>query len=251
MKTLSIVIPVYNERRTFLALLARVLKVDIGPLRKEVVMVDDCSTDGTTDLIRSLEADWRTMMAAHGVSKKRLDQATLKCLYHEVNGGKGTALRTAFDGATGDFILIQDADLEYDPEDYPRLLAPILDGRADVVYGSRFAGDTRRVLLFWHSVGNQFLTFLSNAFTDLNLTDMETCYKVFKREVAQKIRIESRSFAVEPELTAKVARQKVRIYEVPISYAGRDYSEGKKIGPKDALIAMWAIVRFSPLFSRS
>jgi len=245
MKTLSIVIPVYNERRTLLALLARVLKVDIGNLRKEVVMVDDCSKDGTTDLIHRLEAEWPELMAEHGVPKKRLAEASLKCLFHEVNGGKGTALRTGFDGATGDYVLIQDADLEYDPEDYPRLLAPILDGRADVVYGSRFAGDTRRVLLFWHSVGNQFLTFLSNAFTDLNLTDMETCYKVFRAEVIQGLKLESERFGIEPEITAKIAKMRYRVYEVPITYNGRSYAEGKKIGVKDGFEALWCIVKYS------
>jgi len=245
MKTLSIVIPVYNERRTLLALLARVLRVDVGPLRKQIVIVDDCSKDGTRDLIQRLETEWPAMLAAQGVPKKRLDQASLKCLYHEVNGGKGTALRTGFDGATGDIVLIQDADLEYDPEDYPRLLAPILDGRADVVYGSRFAGETRRVHLFWHSMGNQFLTLLSNAFTNLNLTDMETCYKVFRADVIQGLKLQSGRFGIEPEITAKVAKMRYRVFEVPITYNGRSYAEGKKIGVKDGFEALWCIVKYS------
>ncbi len=249
MKTLSIVIPVYNERRTLLALLARVLKVDLPGLRKEVVLVDDCSKDGTRDLIQRLEAEWPALMATQGVTKKRIGEATLKALYHPVNRGKGAALRTGFDGATGDFVVIQDADLEYDPEDFPRLLAPLLDGRADVVYGSRFAGETHRVHLFWHTVGNQFLTFLSNAFTDLNLTDMETCYKAFRAEVIQGLNLTSERFGIEPEITAKVAKMRYRVYEVPITYNGRSYEEGKKIGAKDGFEALWCIVKYSWLDS--
>lgn len=245
MKTLSIVIPVFNERRTLPALLARVLRVDLGGLRKEIVLVDDCSRDGTRDLVERLRTDWKTLLGAHGVSRQRLAQATLKCLFHEVNRGKGAAVRTGFEGATGDIILVQDADLEYDPEDYPRLLVPILDGRADVVYGSRFAGETRRVHMFWHSMGNQFLTFLSNAFTNLNLTDMETCYKVFRSDVIKGLKLESERFGIEPEITAKIAKMRYRVYEVPITYSGRSYAEGKKIGARDGFEALWCIVKYS------
>lgn len=250
MKTLSIVIPIYNERRTLLSLLARVLNVDLGPgLRKELVLVDDCSKDGTRDLVATLASDWKTMMAAQGVPARRLKEASLRCLFHEVNRGKGAALRTGFAAATGDFVIIQDADLEYDPNDYPKLLAPLLDGRADVVYGSRFAGETRRVHMFWHSMGNQFLTLLSNAFTDLNLTDMETCYKAFRADVIQGLKLKSERFGIEPEITAKLAKLRYRIYEVPISYSGRSYAEGKKIGVKDGFEALWCIFKYSMLDS--
>jgi glycosyltransferase involved in cell wall biosynthesis len=246
MKTLSIVIPVYNERRTLQALLARVLRVDLGTaVRKELVLVDDCSKDGTTDMVRRLADEWPAMMAVLGVPKKRLDQASFRCLFHEVNRGKGAALRTGFDHATGDYVLIQDADLEYDPEDYPKLLEPLLAGKADVVYGSRFAGETRRVHFFWHSLGNQFLTLLSNAFTDLNLTDMETCYKAFRADVIQGLKLTSDRFGIEPEITAKIARMRYRVYEVPISYYGRTYAEGKKIGVKDGFEALYCIVKYS------
>jgi len=244
-KTLSIIVPVYNERRTLISLLARVLKVNLRGLSREIVIVDDCSTDGTTDLIRSIEAAGPSFFEKHGVSKKRLGSVTFKCLYHPVNRGKGSALRTGFDAFVGDIVLVQDADLEYDPNDYPRLLAPILDGNADVVYGSRFAGDTRKVLLFWHSLGNQALTFLSNAFTNLNLTDMETCYKVFKAEVIKDLNLKSERFGIEPEITAKIAKLRYRLYEVPISYHGRSYAEGKKIGVKDGLEALYSIVKYS------
>ncbi|HOU55194.1 MAG TPA: glycosyltransferase [Myxococcota bacterium] len=246
MKTLSIVIPVYNERRTLRAILARVLKVDLGPdLRKEILLVDDCSRDGTRELVDRLQTSWKTEMAGLGVPKKRLDQADLRCLFHPVNRGKGAALRTGFEAVTGDFVLVQDADLEYDPNDYPRLLAPLLEGKADVVYGSRFAGDTRRVHFFWHSLGNRFLTFLSNAFTDLNLTDMETCYKAFRADVIRDLHLTSERFGIEPEITAKIARMRYRIYEVPIAYHGRSYAEGKKIGVKDGFEALYAIIRYS------
>lgn len=250
MKTLSIVIPVYNERRTLLTLLARVLEVDLKGMRKELILVDDCSTDGTRDLIRSLENNvWRERLAAMGVSQAKLKQASMVTLYHEVNRGKGAALRTGFDSVTGDFVIIQDADLEYDPNEYPKLLIPLLDGRADVVYGSRFAGETRRVLLFWHSVGNQFLTFMSNMLTDLNLTDMETCYKVFRADVIKGLNLKSERFGIEPEMTAKLAKMRYRIYEVPITYSGRSYAEGKKIGVKDGFEALFSIVRYSLLDS--
>lgn len=250
MQTLSIVIPVYNERRTLSALLARVIEVDLKGLRKEIILVDDFSTDGTRDLIRSFENDgWRVRMAESGVSQARIRQASMKTLYHDVNRGKGAALRTGFAAVEGDFVIIQDADLEYDPNEYPKLLVPLLDGRADVVYGSRFAGETRRVLLFWHSVGNQFLTFLSNMLTDLNLTDMETCYKVFRADVIKGLNLKSERFGIEPEMTAKLAKMRYRIYEVPITYSGRSYAEGKKIGMKDGFEALYSIVRYSLLDS--
>ena len=229
---LSVVIPVYNEEATLRELVQRVLAT---PHEKELVLVDDCSRDRSPEILAELAQE----------------HPEVRTFRHSENRGKGAALATGFAEVTGDVVIIQDADLEYDPADYPVLLRPIEMGQADVVFGSRFLGGPYvRVHLFWHYLGNRFLTLLSNCFTNLNLTDMETCYKVFRREVIEKISIKSRTFAVEPELTAKVARQRVRIYEVPISYAGRDYSEGKKIGPKDALIAMFAIVRWSPLFYR-
>ena len=224
---LSVVIPVYNEERTLEEIVGRVLDT---PYEKELILVDDGSQDRSREIMQ-------------GLSERHPE---VRCLFHESNQGKGGALSTGFGEARGDIVLIQDADLEYDPEDYGALLKPIIDGRADVVYGSRFRGGAYvRVHLFWHSVGNRFLTLLSNMFTNLNLTDMETCYKVFKADVARKLDIRSRTFAVEPEITAKVAKMKVRVYEVPISYAGRDYAEGKKIGVKDGFIAVWAIVRWS------
>ena len=225
---LTVVIPVYNEVHTLLSLIDRVQAV---PVDKEIVLVDDCSTDGTRDLLQ------RTPFPAN-----------VRVLYHERNQGKGAALRTGFAGATGDVVIIQDADLEYDPQEYPKLLQPIIDGKADVVFGSRFAGgETHRVLYFWHSLGNKFLTLASNAFTNLNLTDMETCYKVFKRDVLQRITVEENRFGFEPEITAKVAKLRVRIYEVGISYAGRTYEEGKKIGWKDGVRAMWCILKYNVL----
>ena len=224
---LSVVIPVYNEAETIAAVVERVRRV---PIEKEIVAVDDCSTDATRARLAEL--------AAQGDD--------LRVILHDRNRGKGAALRTGFDAATGDVVIIQDADLEYDPFDYPRLLAPIVEGRADVVYGSRFAGgESHRVLYFWHSLGNRFLTLLSNMCTDLNLTDMETCYKVFRREVLDRIRIEENRFGFEPEVTAKVARLRVRIYEVGVSYAGRTYEEGKKIGWKDGVRAVWCILKYN------
>ncbi|MCC6407222.1 MAG: glycosyltransferase family 2 protein [Planctomycetes bacterium] len=227
---LSVVIPVYNEERTLEEIVRR---VQATPFEKELVLVNDCSKDDTRTIMDKLA--------------KQYDN--VRCFHHETNQGKGGALATGFSKVTGDVVLIQDADLEYDPADYPVLLRPIVEGKADVVFGSRFLGGAySRVHLFYHYVGNRMLTLMSNCFTNLNLTDMETCYKVFRREVADKLQIKSRTFAVEPEITAKVAKMHVRVYEVPISYAGRDYSEGKKIGPKDAFIAFYAIVRWS-LFS--
>lgn len=222
---LSIVIPVFNEKNTVRELLRRVEEADAG-VDKEIIIVDDCSTDGTRAILMGL------------------DKPGVKVMLHEKNRGKGAALRTGFAEAAGDIVLIQDADLEYNPAEYPRLLEPILDGRADVVYGSRFLGGPHRVLFFWHYVGNRFLTTLSNMATNLNLTDMETCYKVFRREILRKITLRSERFGVEPEITIKISRLKCRIYEVPISYAGRDYSEGKKIGWKDGLAALFHIIRY-------
>lgn len=197
-------------------------------------MVDDCSTDGTRDRLNELAAE----------------ADNIRVLFHEVNKGKGAALRTGFQAAEGDVVIIQDADLEYDPAEYPKLLKPIEDGKADVVFGSRFAGgESHRVLYFWHSLGNTFLTILSNMFTDLNLTDMETCYKVFKREIIQSIDIKENRFGFEPEITAKVARKRCRIYEVGISYNGRTYEEGKKIGWRDGVRAIWCILKYN-LFSK-
>src|SRR5438067_10896721 len=203
---LSVVIPVYNERQWVREIVRRVQAV---PIPKEIIVVDDCSTDGTRDILRQLEAE-----------------GDLRVFYQPVNQGKGAALREGFRHATGDVVLVQDADLEYDPAEYPRLIQPILDGKADAVFGSRFIGEQHRVLYFWHSVANKVLTTLSNMFTNLNLTDMETCYKVFRREVLQGMRLRSNRFGFEPEVTAKVARRRGpswRVYEVPISYAGRTY----------------------------
>jgi glycosyltransferase involved in cell wall biosynthesis len=224
--TVSVVIPVYNEAGTLADLLAKVLA---RPETTEVILIDDASTDGSGDVLRAL--------ARQGDSRVRV-------LFHAKNQGKGAALRTGFAAAVCDVVLIQDADLEYDPDDYPELLAPIFQGKADVVYGSRFLGGPHRVLYFWHSVANRLLTLLSNMLNDINLSDMEVCYKAFRREVLAGIRIECNRFGVEPELTAKVAKMRLRIYEVPVSYYGRTYDEGKKIGWRDGLAALWWIVRF-------
>jgi len=223
---LSVVMPVYNEARTLREIVARVRAV---PYPKELVLVDDCSTDGTPEVLAEL---------ARG--------GDLVVLRHEHNQGKGAALRTGFGAVSGDVVLVQDADLEYDPNDYPKLLEPILAGKADVVYGSRLiGGESHRVLYFWHSVGNRLLTFLSNAFTNLNLTDMETCYKVFRREIVQVLTVEENRFGFEPEITAKIAAIRgCRIYEVGVSYAGRTYDEGKKIGWRDGLRAVWCIWKY-------
>jgi glycosyltransferase involved in cell wall biosynthesis len=222
---LTVVIPVFNEKNTIEEILRRVQAVDVD-IDKEIIIVDDGSTDGTREILQ------------------RLASPAIKIILHEKNAGKGGALQTGFSHAEGDVVLVQDADLEYDPREYPALLEPILDGRADVVYGSRFLGGPHRVLFFWHYVGNRTLTTFSNMLCNLNLTDMETCYKVFKREILQKISLKSKRFGVEPEITAKVAKLKCRIYEVPISYSGRDYAEGKKIGWKDGVAAFFHIIRF-------
>ena len=231
MPKLSIVIPAYNERETVEKLLQRVADAPFPEnLDYEMVVVDDGSVDGTRDHLREIEKSGRFPM---------------RLIEHTKNQGKGAALRTGFESVTGDIVLVQDADLEYNPRDYPVLLQPILDDEADVVYGSRFLGGPHRVLFFWHYLGNQFLTMLSNMMTDLNLSDMETCYKVFRTDVLRNMKLYSNRFGIEPELTAKVAKAKVRIYEVPISYHGRTYAEGKKIGWKDGVSAIWAILRYN------
>jgi glycosyltransferase involved in cell wall biosynthesis len=230
---LSIVIPVYNERATIEQIVALVHRAEVAGVEKEIVCVDDCSRDGTYERLKEIAPAF-----------------ALKVLRHDVNRGKGAALRTGFAAATGDVVIVQDADLEYDPQEYPRLLRPILEGKADVVFGSRFVGgESHRVLYFWHSVGNKVLTLASNAVTNLNLTDMEVGYKVFKREVLQRITIEEDRFGFEPEITAKVARIRpaLRIHEVGISYSGRTYEEGKKIGWKDGVRAFWCVLKYGLL----
>jgi glycosyltransferase involved in cell wall biosynthesis len=228
-KSLSVVIPVFNEAGTIREIIARVQAVSLpGNLAKEIVIVDDFSTDGTREILQDYGR-----------------KGSCRVFFQDRNRGKGAALRRGFAQTTGDIVLVQDADLEYDPQDYPKLLTPILEGKADVVYGSRFAGgESKRVLFFWHFVGNKFLTTLSNMFTNLNLTDMETCYKVFRGEIIRKIGIEENRFGFEPEITAKVARRGVRIYEVGITYAGRTYAEGKKINWKDGGRAIWTILKY-------
>jgi glycosyltransferase involved in cell wall biosynthesis len=248
---LSIVIPAYNERRTLRSLLCAVLDVDLTPLglTKEILVIDDGSTDGTREVVQSLGRDPASELAPaltrRGIDPERAMAGTeIRGLLQPRNQGKGAALRRGFKEATGDFVVVQDADLEYDPRDYPRLLRPLLDGRADVVYGSRFLGDERRVLFFWHEVGNKLLTTFSNAVNDLNLTDMETCYKAFRADVIKNLKLTSDRFGFEPEVTAKLAKMRYRIYEVPVSYAGRGYEAGKKITWKDGLEAIWCILRY-------
>jgi glycosyltransferase involved in cell wall biosynthesis len=235
---LSVVIPCYNEKTTIHEILRRVRDV---PIRKEIIVVDDCSTDGTREILREMQQR----------------DGDLKVIFHERNQGKGAALRTGFREATGQIVIVQDADLEYDPAQYPQLIQPIVEDEADVVFGSRFIGETHRVHLFWHYLANKFLTFLSNVFTNLNLTDMEVCYKVFRREVIQGIELKSDRFGFEPEVTAKVARftvaardgrpaHKCRVYEIPVSYHGRSYAEGKKIHPiRDGFQALWCILKYA------
>lgn len=226
---LSVVIPCYNEAKTIRSIVDRVRAAPVKDM--EIIVVDDCSRDGTRDLLRT-----------------QIAPLVAKVVYHDVNQGKGAALRTGFAAATGDIVLVQDADLEYDPQEYPRLIQPIVDGRADVVFGSRFqGGQPHRVVYFWHMVGNKFLTLCSNMATNINLTDMETCYKVFRREVLSRITIEENRFGFEPEITAKVAKLDVPIYEVGISYYGRTYAEGKKIGWRDGFRALWAVFKYNLL----
>ena len=236
--TLSVVIPVFDERATIHEILRRVRAV---PIKKQIIIVDDCSRDGTREILRDMEAS---------------NKGDLKVVFQDRNQGKGAALRTGFRYATGDIVIVQDADLEYEPEQYPELIQPIVSDQADVVFGSRFIGESHRVLYFWHSLANKYLTLLSNMFTNLNLTDMEVCYKVFRREVIQQINLKSDRFGFEPEITAKVARFKIpgqngqparlcRIYEVPVAYHGRTYREGKKIGLKDGFQALYCIIRYA------
>ena len=224
MLKLSIVIPIYNERETLETLIAKVNAVDYD---KEILLIDDFSSDGTREVLKRYE-----------------NKENFQVLYHDHNQGKGAALRTGFSNVNGDIIIIQDADLEYNPADYGTLIEPILDGRADVVYGSRFLGGPHRVLFFWHSIGNMVLTTFSNMLTNINLTDMETGYKVFTKRVNDTLTFKCDRFGFEPEFTAKVAKNNFRIYEVPISYNGRDYSEGKKITWKDGVAAIWYIIKF-------
>jgi glycosyltransferase involved in cell wall biosynthesis len=225
---LSIIVPVYNEKQTILTILKR---IENTPYEKEIIVIDDFSTDGTREILREIDETRQI--------------PSIRVLYHVVNQGKGAALRTGMAAAAGDIIIIQDADLEYDPSEYPILIQPIVAGLADAVYGSRFLSGPHRVLFFWHSMGNRLLTLLSNMFTDLNLTDMETGYKAFRRELFSKITIEENRFGFEPEITAKIAKLRCRLFEVPISYFGRDYSEGKKITWKDGFAALYCIMKYN------
>lgn len=221
---LSVIIPVYNEERTITKIVERVQNVN---LKKEIIIVDDGSTDGTKKKLKKLE-----------------NKPNIEIIYRDVNQGKGAALRTGFKAVTGDFVIIQDADLEYDPQDYSKLLEPLIDGRADVVYGSRFLGGPQRVFLFWHYVGNKFLTLVSNILNNLNLSDMETGYKAFRADILNDIKFKSDRFGFEPEFTTKVAKKGYKIYEVPISFSGRDYSEGKKITWKDGVKAFFTLLKY-------
>jgi glycosyltransferase involved in cell wall biosynthesis len=245
MRSLSVVVPAYNELPTLAEVLRRVLASEALSLADwlQIVVVDDASRDGTQDLVASLAGDWRAVL---GVSREDTDRAEVVALLHPTNRGKGAGLRTGFAAANGDYTLVQDADFEYDPRDYARVLRPLWEGRADVVYGSRFLPSERRVLLFWHSVGNGLITLCANMATDLNLSDVETGYKAFRTDVVRRFDIESERFGVEIEITAKVARMGCRVFEVPIAYNGRGYDEGKKITWKDGVEAMVCIGRFGP-----
>jgi glycosyltransferase involved in cell wall biosynthesis len=238
--TISLVIPVYNEMGTLAELLRRVVAVD---MRKELVIIDDCSTDGGRAFLARLDTEG--LRALEG--SKPANETRVRVFFQDKNQGKGAALRRGFREASGDIVIVQDADLEYDPREIPRVVQPIVDGDADVVFGSRFTGTPRRVLFYWHAVMNGLLTTLSNMTSGLNLTDMETCYKAFRREVIQSIQVEEDRFGFEPEITAKLARGRFRIYEVPISYHGRTYEEGKKIGWKDGVRALYAILKYALL----
>jgi glycosyltransferase involved in cell wall biosynthesis len=239
----SIVIPVYNEKATIDEILRRVVDTEV---RKEVIVVDDCSTDGSRQILEQMAARQANgdKVAPPQDGGDPIELRDLRFFFQAPNQGKGAALRRGFAQSTGEIVLVQDADLEYDPRDYSKLLEPIVDGRADVVYGSRFLGGPQRVHYFWHYVANRLLTLLSDISTNLKLTDMETCYKVFRREVLQGIHLKSDRFGFEPEITAKIAKHNWRIYEVPITYAGRTYEEGKKITWKDGVQALWCIIRY-------
>jgi glycosyltransferase involved in cell wall biosynthesis len=245
---LSAVIPVYNERPLIFEVLRNVQEVHVDGAEKEIIIVDDCSSDGTREFLQGLcaaQASTNPGVPHIVESGRKVHVQNIRVFFQDRNQGKGAALRRGFKEATGDVVVVQDADMEYDPAEYPRLLAPIRAGVADVVYGSRFLGGPHRVLYFWHYVGNKFLTTLSNMFTNINLTDMETCYKMFRKEVLDGIDIEQNRFGIEPEITAQIAKGGWRIYEVPISYHGRTYAEGKKIGWKDGFKAFYCIIRYN------
>jgi len=239
---LSLVIPVYNELPTLREIVSRICAVDLD---KELVFVDDCSTDGSRELLTELrDHGLERWLSAHDKQRPRLRTNEVQVLLQPQNMGKGAALRAGFAAATGDIVAIQDADLEYDPQDLPKVIQPIVDGIAEVTFGSRFIGTPRRALFFWHQMLNNALTLLSNMFNDLNITDMETCYKAFRHDIIKSITVEENRFGIEPELTAKVAKMNIRIYEVPVSYHGRTYDEGKKIGWKDGVRALYCIVKY-------
>lgn len=240
---LSVVIPVYNEINTIEEILFKVQKVDLD---KEIIVVDDGSTDGTKEFLIKLQKS-KGRIKLNKINEI-INVDNIRIFFQEINKGKGAALNIGFKEVRGDIVIVQDADLEYDPRQYQKLMQPIEEGFADVVYGSRFmGGDAHRVLFFWHSIGNRFLTFLSNMFTNLNLTDMETCYKIFKKDVIKKINIKENRFGIEPEITAKISKMNVRIYEVGISYYGRSFEEGKKIGWKDGISAIRSIIKYNLL----